>query len=64
MIISYDVFLKFDIRVGTVAAVVNFPEKQIEPFMSQCLVLGFSDKDNKTILAGPDQGVPNGGRLH
>lgn len=109
--ISYDDFMKVDIRVGTVievedfpearkpayklvidfgeeigtrktsaqitshydkdglmgrqvAAVVNFPEKQIGPFVSQCLTLGFSDGQDGVVLIGPDQNVPNGGRLH
>lgn len=111
MSISYDDFLKVDIRVGTIlraepfpearrpaikmwidfgpeigerktsaqvtvhytpdklvgrqiAAVVNFPPKQIGKFMSECLVLGFADADGAIVLIGPDQRVPNGGRLH
>lgn len=47
-----------------VAAVVNFPAKQIGKFMSECLVLGFSDGDDGIVLIRPDQDVPNGGRLH
>lgn len=46
-----------------VAAVVNFPPKQIGPFISQCLVLGFSDKDGAVVLVSPDQACPNGKRL-
>jgi len=111
MTISFDDFLKVDIRVGTivraepypearkpaikmwidfgpeigerktsaqitahytpeelpgkqVAAVVNFPVKQIGKFMSECLVLGFSDADGGIVLIGPDLKVPNGGRMH
>ncbi len=111
MTISFDDFLKVDIRVGTivraepypearkpaikmwidfgpeigerktsaqitahytpeelpgkqVAAVVNFPAKQIGKFMSECLVLGFSDSDGGIVLIGPDLKVPNGGRMH
>ena len=111
MTISFDDFLKVDIRVGTivraepypearkpaikmwidfgpevgerktsaqitahytpeelpgkqVAAVVNFPAKQIGKFMSECLVLGFSDADGGIVLIGPDLKVPNGGRMH
>ena len=111
MTISFDDFLKVDIRVGTivraepfpearrpaikmwvdfgpeigerktsaqitahytpeeltgkqVAAVVNFPAKQIGKFMSECLVLGFSDEDGGIVLIGPDHKVPNGGRMH
>ena len=47
-----------------VAAVVNFPAKQIGKFMSECLVLGFSDGEDGIVLIRPDQEVPNGGRLH
>ena len=110
MTISYDDFLKVDIRVGTVvnaepfpearkpafkltidfgpeigvkkssaqitrhytlemlvgrqvAAVVNFPPRQIGPFMSQVLTLGFPDSDGEVVLIAPSQGVPKGGRL-
>lgn len=47
-----------------VAAVVNFPPKQIGPFMSEVLVLGFSDEAGKVVLIAPDASVPNGERLH
>ena len=47
-----------------VMAVVNFPPRQIGPFMSEVLVLGFPDKDGAVVLAGPDQDVPLGARLH
>jgi tRNA-binding protein len=46
-----------------VAAVVNFPPKQIGKFMSEVLVLGFPDGDGEVVLVQPSQGVPNGGRL-
>ena len=109
--ISYDDFLKVDIRVGTiidvqdfpearrpayklhidfgpeigekktsaqitenyskkdligtqVAAVVNFPEKQIGPFMSQVLTLGFPDENGHVVLIRPSRDIPNGGRLY
>ena len=47
-----------------VAAVVNFPPRQIGPFMSEVLVLGFPDDDGEVVLVTPDKTVPNGGRLY
>ncbi len=111
MTISFDDFLKVDIRVGTilavepypearrpayklrvdfgpeigekktsaqitrhyqpdqlvgrqVAAVVNFPPKQIGKFMSEVLVVGFPDAEGEVVLIGVDHAVPNGGRLY
>ena len=46
-----------------VAAVVNFPEKQIGPFKSQFLTLGFEDDEGGIVLISPDHKVPNGHRL-
>ena len=46
-----------------VAAVVNFPPKQIGPLMSEVLVLGFPDGAGAVVLVGVDQPVPNGGKL-
>lgn len=109
--ISYDDFLKVDIRVGTVieatvfaearkpalkllidfgpeigikkssaqitqnykpeeligtqvAAVVNFPPRQIGPLMSEVLTLGFPDDSEFVTLIRPTKAVPNGGRLY
>ena len=47
-----------------VAAVVNFPPKQIGKVRSEVLVLGFPDADGEVVLIGPDLQVPNGGRLY
>ncbi len=47
-----------------VAAVVNFPPKQIGKFMSEILLLGFPDADGEVVMIGPDKPVPNGGRLY
>lgn len=110
MTISFDDFLKVDVRVGTivdvqefpearkpafklwvdfgaeigtrktsaqitkyytpddligrqVAAVLNFPPKQVGKFMSEILVLGFPDPDGEVVLIGIDHKVPDGGRL-
>ncbi len=46
-----------------VAAVVNFPPRQIGPFMSEVLTLGFPDAEGGVVLVGPSQAVPNGGKL-
>jgi tRNA-binding protein len=46
-----------------VAAVVNFPPRQIGPFMSEVLTLGFPDAAGEVVLIGPSLPVPNGGRL-
>jgi len=46
-----------------VAAVVNFPPRQIGPFLSEVLTLGFPDADGKVVLIGPGLAVPNGGKL-
>jgi len=46
-----------------VSAVVNFPKKQIGPFMSECLVTGFIQNDGSVILCVPDKKAKNGTRL-
>ena len=47
-----------------VAAVVNFPPKQIGKFMSEILVVGFPDANGNVVLLEPNRSVPNGGRLY
>ena len=47
-----------------VMAVVNFPPRQIGPFMSEVLTLGVPDANGKVMLIRPDRAVPNGGRLY
>ena len=111
MTISFDDFLKVDVRVGTivgvdpfpearkpafrlkidfgpaigvkkssaqvtkyytpetllgrqVAAVVNFPPRQIGKFMSEVLTLGFPDGEGEVVLVAVERPVPNGGRLY
>jgi tRNA-binding protein len=46
-----------------VAAVVNFPPRQIGPVRSEVLTLGFPDADGHVVLVTPSRAVPNGGRL-
>jgi len=46
-----------------VCAVVNFPPRQIGPFISEVLTLGMPDDDGSVVLIKPDFKVPNGGRL-
>jgi tRNA-binding protein len=50
--------------VGTrVAAVVNFPPRQIGPFLSEVLTVGFPDAEGRVVLVRPDRDVPDGARL-
>jgi tRNA-binding protein len=58
------VHYKRDELVGRqVAAVVNFPPRQIGPVKSEVLVLGFPDANGAVVLIGPSVPVPNGGKL-
>jgi tRNA-binding protein len=53
-----------DALVGRqVAAVVNFAPRQIGPFVSEVLTLGFPDADGEVVLIAPSRPVPDGGRL-
>ena len=47
-----------------VAAVVNFPPRQIGPFMSEVLTLGFPDPAGEVVLVAVERPVPNGGRMY
>lgn len=55
---------KADLIGKKVAAVVNFPPRQIGPMKSEVLTLGFADTEGHVVLFSPDHGVPNGSRLH
>lgn len=58
------VHYKCDQLIGLqVAAVVNFPPRQIGPFVSEVLTLGFPDEDGAIVLIKPAFKVPDGGRL-
>jgi tRNA-binding protein len=58
-----DLYEPADLVGRLVVAVVNFPEKQIGPLMSQCLVTGFHDEHDRVALCVPDKPVPLGTRL-
>ena len=46
-----------------VMGVVNFPPRQIGPFMSEALVLGLHDAEGRVVLIGPDRDIPNGEKM-
>jgi tRNA-binding protein len=57
-------YYSLDALIGRqVAAVVNFPPRQIGPFMSEVLTLGFPDAEGEVVLISPERAVPNGGRM-
>lgn len=53
-----------DLVGSQVLAVVNFPPRQIGPFMSEVLTLGVPDAAGEVMLIRPDRSVPQGGRLY
>lgn len=57
-------YMPEDLPGKQIIGVVNFPPRQIGPFMSEVLVLGLSDDDGAIVLLGPDHAVPNGGKMH
>lgn len=58
-----DLYSREDLLERQIVAVVNFPAKQIGPFMSECLVTGFANADGTIVLTSVDKPVPNGSRL-
>lgn len=58
-----DLYTKESLLGKQVLAVVNFPEKQIGPFMSECLVTGIHRSDGSVVLSTVDMKLPNGARL-
>jgi tRNA-binding protein len=57
-------YTKANLAGRKVAAVVNFPPRQIGPMKSEVLTLGFADAEGNVVLFSPDHDVPNGSRLH
>jgi len=57
-------YTREDLMGRKVAAVVNFPPRQIGPFMSEVLTLGFSDNNGDVVLVSIDKDAPDGSRLH
>ena len=58
-----DLYSLQDLVGKQVIGVINFPPRQIGPFMSECLVTGFVQDDNSVVLAVPDKAVANGAKL-
>jgi tRNA-binding protein len=56
-------YKKEDLLGRQVVAIVNFPEKQIANFFSQCLVLGVYTEENEVVLLHPERPVQNGGKI-
>jgi len=59
-----DHYGKDDLLGRQVMAVVNFPPRQIGPFMSEVLTLGVADEAGRIVLLGVDKPAPNGARMH
>jgi tRNA-binding protein len=57
-------YAREELEGSLVVAVVNFPPRQIGPFMSEVLVLGASDEEGRIILLRPRTDVPVGARIH
>lgn len=58
-----DLYSKDSLVGQQVIAVINFPKKQIGPFMSECLVTGMVREDGAVVLVAPLEPVPDGTRL-
>ena len=58
-----DLYRREELVGKQVLCVLNFPPKQIGPFVSECLVTGLYREDGKVVLAIPDQPLENGARL-
>jgi len=58
-----DLYSKEELVNSLVLTVVNFPPKQIGPFVSECLTLGVPDKEGRVVLVRPDKGAKIGAKL-
>lgn len=47
-----------------IVGVINFPPKQIGPFISECLTTGFADENGDVVLTMPERKVPNGAKMY
>lgn len=56
-------YTKDDLMGRQIIGVVNFPEKQIGPFLSQCLITGFPDENGDVVLTAVERIVPNGSKM-
>ncbi|WP_350335051.1 tRNA-binding protein [Coralliovum pocilloporae] len=59
-----DLYTRDSLVGRQVMAVVNFPPRQIGPFMSEVLTLGYADAEGRIVLSQPERPVPNGSRMH
>ena len=58
-----DLYSPEDLVGSQIVGVVNFPDKQIGPFMSQFLLTGFVQNDGSVVIAKPERPVSNGAKL-
>lgn len=58
-----DLYTKEELVGKQVIGIVNFPPKQIGPFVSECLITGLYREDGNVVLAVPDKKTPNGAKL-
>jgi tRNA-binding protein len=56
-------YTKEDLLGKQVICVINFPPKQIGPFVSECLTTGFADENGDVVLTEPERKVPNGSKM-
>ena len=59
-----DLYDADNLKGRQVVAVVNFPPRQIGPFMSEVLTLGLTDADGAIVLLTPERTVPDGASMH